>query len=683
MSKIRNPNYLTLILSIIIFLLLFLLSKFLYVYDKNIQSFYQKLKVSDSIKVSKDILIVKIDEDTLSELWAFPIDRKYYSKVINNLSKENVSVIWMDLFFSEKRIDESDNEFSNSIKESKKVVFWLPILDSWIPQNPLNKFDENLLWKWYVRPNLDIKTNLAFWFTPFFEFKDWFLYEHFSIILLKAYYSYIYETDFLSIKWLFDISNYFLTDSIKIPFSKYWEKDILINYVPYSKFQSVSFLDLYDDNKFSDFKNRFDLEWKIVLIWVTAKWLDDTVNTPDWIIYWVYLHANIINTVLTKNYLTYFDNKLELLLIFLLVIIFIHLNFYSNWIKLIFWNILLIFIFVFWFPFFIILKTSLILNYPLELILWLLFSISSSNVFKYFIELNNKKKLNRALSEYVSKDIASEILSWLGRVNLEWEEKRVAIFFSDIEWFTSITEKLHPKEMISFLRKYLSIMTDIITEDNWFINKYQWDWIFALWWVFWKITWKESYRACRSALSQQKILASINEEFRKIIKKDVHIRIWIHIWNVVVWDIWWLEEWKKKEYTAIWDSVNLASRLEWVNKYFWTKILVSEDIYFENKDNFIFRKIWKIRVKWKEISTLVYELIWEIWDKSISIKNIEDFEKWLNLYFNKDFEKAVKIFKDLYSNWDKASEVYIKECENLIKDPPIDSWDWIISILQK
>ena len=694
--RIQNENYKVLIISIIVFLIVILSSKFLYIFDKNIQKFYMDLKSINYSKVSDDILVVEIDEETLEELWSFPFDRSYYANVINNLTKENVSVIWFDLFFSEKSNNDSDKIFSDSIKDSWKVILGLPITSNWFPQKSYSLFDDYLLSSWYVRPNLDKVTQTAFSFTPFSKFEDWNIYEHFSILLLKAYYSSIYEKDYLSDKWIYEELNYSLTDNVKIPFSEKWSKDILISYLPFtnsdldkkddlivktnSKFNKLSFLDLYDDYRFEKLKQKYDFENKIVIIWTTAKWLSDTFSTPVWIIYWVYLHANILNTILTKSYLIYFDKYLELLLIFLLVIISTYFNFNKKWYVLLISNLLIAFIFLFAFPFYIISETNLIINFPLELFSALVLSLIFSNIIKYLTELKNRQRLNRALSEYVSEDIASEILSWMWKVNLDWEEKKVAVFFSDIEWFTNISEKLSPQNLLLFLREYLRLMSDIILDERWFINKYEWDWIMAMWWAFWKVVDNKSYYACKAALEQQKLLTQINKKFYSIINFKINIRIWIHLWDVVVWNIW--SKWRKMEFTALWDTVNLASRLEWVNKYFYTKIMVSEEVYEENKTFFIFRCLWKIKVKWKDKATFVYELL-DYKDSEKNYEFVKDFELALNHYFKKDFNKALKIFERLYKSWDKVSLVYINECKKLKDTLVWDNWDWVISLLQK
>ena len=90
----------------------------------------------------------------------------------------------------------------------------------------------------------------------------------------------------------------------------------------------------------------------------------------------------------------------------------------------------------------------------------------SANAVKYLIEDANKRKLNQALSEYVGSNIAQEILLEEGKVNLDGEEKDLLYFFSDIEGFTTLSEKLSPHELVAFLREYLTAMTSCIMESG-------------------------------------------------------------------------------------------------------------------------------------------------------------------------------------------------------------------------
>lgn len=321
------------------------------------------------------------------------------------------------------------------------------------------------------------------------------------------------------------------------------------------------------------------------------------------------------------------------------------------------------------------------LNYPTELILALLFSLTFSNILKYLLENRNKAVLVKALSEYISEDIAKKILSTTWDIKLDWDNKKISIFFSDIAWFTTISEKMDAQRLVEFLREYLWEMSNIIMDEKWFINKYEWDAIMALFWVFWYES-TSTYDNCKSALLQQLRLKVLNKAWEKQFWQTLKVRMWIHTWEAIVWNIW--AKWRKMEFTALWDSVNLASRLEWVNKFYWTYICVSQDAMLEVKDKFEFRKLDKIRVKWKNIPIEIYELLWEKWKISDFKKDIKNwFEKALELYFNKDFKKAWEIFKKLWEIWDPASLVFTRRCLKFEISWVKDDWDWVWTMEEK
>jgi adenylate cyclase len=194
-------------------------------------------------------------------------------------------------------------------------------------------------------------------------------------------------------------------------------------------------------------------------------------------------------------------------------------------------------------------------------------------------------------------------------------------------------------------------MSNIIMDERGYIDKYEWDAIMALWWVFWPQTWSEdSHYACESALQQQEMLKKLNIEWEKEWFSEIKARIWIHVWNAIMWNIW--AKWRKMEFTALWDNVNLASRLEWVNKFYWTYICVSEDVVNETKDDFSYRYLDKIRVKWKEQPVVIYELLSRKWCLSEDRKStILKFTQWIRLYLSQDFEAAVKIFNICMQEW--------------------------------
>jgi len=278
------------------------------------------------------------------------------------------------------------------------------------------------------------------------------------------------------------------------------------------------------------------------------------------------------------------------------------------------------------------------------------------NILWFLKQKSDSNKLNNALSLYVDKEVAKAVLAKNGEVKLSGKKKKVSIFFSDIENFTQISNDFTPEELVCFLKEYFSIMSSNIQKHNGYIDKYEWDCIMALWWAFHTMQ-KDSYDTCLSAIKQQKALKILNIKFKKTLWQEVKVRIGINTGEAVLGNIG--AKGKKVEYTALWDNVNIASRLEGVNKYYGTYTCVSEYIYNECVDFFDFREIDTVILKWRNTKIRVFELIDEIW------KTAE----------NGEYQKAANIFQKL-KNIDAPSAVMELRCKNLLKKVPNEHWDF-------
>jgi len=682
---LKNTKILTVLLSIVVFLIILLFTWIFSWLDKSLTDTFYWKNISKDLRVSNNIVLVWIDDKSVlsDELWRFPFSRDKYVKLVENLNAQWATVIWFDIIFADKSDEDKDNIFSEGIKNAGNIVLGWSFMNSkkWpMFEEPLEKFSS-----WAI--------NLGF-FRPIINKDNWKVYSinaevtlnneninHFSISLLKAYYYKLFNNkDFLDYKKE-DKNYYYITPDLKVPYHNLKNKELNINYIEDYKFPFYSFIDVYNNN-FDQNKNIF--KDKIVIIWATASWIKDIFYTPNGsnngVKYWVYTHANMVNTILTWDYKIYLNKNLEKALLFFLIILSIYVNLNVSGRSLLISNLAIVWSFTLLIIFIILILKS-VPNYLSQFIFSIIITLTISNLLKSFIEDKNKTRLNKALSQYVSEDIAEEILHWKWKINLNGERKEVSIFFSDIEWFTTISEKMNPEELVIFLREYLWAMSNIIMDEKWFIDKYEWDAIMALWWVFGYES-SSTYDNCLSALKQQQKLKVLNINWKERFWEELKIRMWLNTWEAIIWNIG--ADWRKMEFTALWDPVNLASRLEEVNKKYWTYLCVSENIYNSQKEKFEFRYLDKIRVKWKNIPVSIYELIsikWEISDfkKDIILK----FENAIELYLNKEFYKALEIFKELVLLWDNPSKTYITRCEIFIEKKPKDNWDWVWTMKTK
>ena len=678
---LKNNIFLTFFVSIIVFWIIYFFSILLINIDKSLSDKLNSEFLANNLSVSDKIVIVTIDDESVSKIWEYPFSRKEYIPVIENLKNNWAAVIGMDIIFADKSWDKkADLDFSKVLKNAWNVIIWWWILTSKnksIFQKPYSLFEKNVLSYWYFQPKKNKYNKKVYSINTYQDFNNWKFF-HFAIQILRWYYWKEY------LDYYKENSKYFyVTPHLKIPVKNY--KEFFINFtkenidikkwIKEEKYNTFSFYDISQDKINPQF-----FKDKIIIIGYTAKGIKDIFFSPEWQKFWVYTHANVINTILTKQYKIYFNKNLEFLLIFLLINLSVYFNITQKWKNLLISNISIISIFII----IILLIVNILknpLNYPAEFLFALILSLTVSNILKSFMEDKNKTLLNKALSQYVSKDIAQEILSGEWKVKLNWERKNISIFFSDIEGFTSISEKMNPEELVIFLREYLWAMSNIIMDQKGFIDKYEWDAIMALWWVFGYEN-SSTYDNCISALKQQEKLKILNKEWKIRFWEELKIRMWLNSWEAIVWNIW--ATGRKMEFTALGDSVNLASRLEEVNKKYWTYLCVSESVYQEQKDNFEFRYLDQIKVKWKNIPVKIYELISIKWEISNLKKDIVlTFEKAIELYLNRDFNSALKKFEELLLLWDNPSKTYIERCKIFIKNPPEENWDWVWTMKTK
>ncbi len=387
-----------------------------------------------------------------------------------------------------------------------------------------------------------------------------------------------------------------------LPLAKAQNREVLINYVSRkSGFRAVSFVDAYN--------NTFDpalVRDKIVIIGTTATALPDVFNTPLGIMYGVMVHVNFINTVLEGNYLSYVAPYIEYAVIILLALFLtIFLMHVENRIYQLVYSFIALTIGAF---FYLVVfgLSSKILSNPTEIIIIVVMIAIAVTAYKYIYEEKGKRLLKNTLSQYLAEDLVTSVLSNYEEVKLGGTRKEVTLFFSDIEGFTTLSEKMEPEELVGFLSIYLKEVSDIIIHERGFVNKYEGDAVMAIWGAFVHEP-RQSYLACKAALLQQAGIARINAKFKEVYGFEIRVRMGLNKGIAVVGNIG--SAGKKIEYTALGDTVNTASRFEGINKIYGTLIIVGETIARDESEHFVFRLLDSVMVKGKEKSVLLYELI--------------------------------------------------------------------------
>ncbi len=214
------------------------------------------------------------------------------------------------------------------------------------------------------------------------------------------------------------------------------------------------------------------------------------------------------------------------------------------------------------------------------------------------IGLREREVIRDTFGKYVTKDIVTVILD--KKINLEGEVRVCTILVTDIADYTSISEELTPKEIVTMLNEYFSVLVNIIQTHKGVVNKYIGDSIFSMFNVPLDDP-KHAVNAIYAALEIEKIMTT--HTFGK--NRRLQTRIGINTGVVVAGNIGSAD---RMEYTVIGDDVNVAARLEQLNKQFGTTILLGENTYELAKDHFHFTGLGDFQLKGKEKSIKVYKV---------------------------------------------------------------------------
>jgi adenylate cyclase len=295
----------------------------------------------------------------------------------------------------------------------------------------------------------------------------------------------------------------------------------------------------------------------------------------------------------------------------------------------------------------------------------------SGEAYRNLVAEKRSRYLKRAFSSYVSPELVSEILDDPGALKLGGEKRVVSVLFSDIRGFTGISERFSPEELVEFLNRYLSPMTGIVLEEKGMVDKYIGDAIMA---VFNAPVEVEGHagRACTAALRMTGALASFNARWEGSGYPTIEIGIGVNTGEAVVGN---MGAELKLNYTAIGDTVNLASRLEGMNKVYGTSILVSGATKEAAAEAFLFREVDFVRVAGKERPIAVYELAGRKGADPAKEEACARFEAALALFRARRFEEAGSAFATLSALGDRPSAVYLERCVEFAKTPPPAGWD--------
>ena len=301
---------------------------------------------------------------------------------------------------------------------------------------------------------------------------------------------------------------------------------------------------------------------------------------------------------------------------------------------------------------------------------------ASTAAYRFALGQRERRLIRRAFQHYVAPAIVKQMLDDPSRLKLGGETYDVTVIFTDLQGFTSVAERLTPHELQTRLSLYFKSMMDVLLAENATLDKFIGDAIMVYFGC--PVPDPEHPRqACRAALAMQRRLDELNAEWRRSGSAELYMRVGVNTGTAVAGNMGTDTIFN---YTILGDCVNLASRLEGVNKEYGTRTIVGEDTWTRVQAAFEGRELDWIRVKGKAQPVAIYELLAEAGRLSEPRRAVRDtFAAGLGHYRAQRWGEAADAFHAVLAidEADDASRIFVQRCASYAESPPPADWDGV------
>ena len=295
--------------------------------------------------------------------------------------------------------------------------------------------------------------------------------------------------------------------------------------------------------------------------------------------------------------------------------------------------------------------------------------------------MSGMKSTIREVSKFVPKALVKDILESEGVVKVGGKIRRISILFTDVKDFTPIAQGMPAETLMVSLSEYFDELASLIIKESGTVDKFIGDAIFAFWNAPLPVA-RHEHAACMTALKCSAALKHLNARWIEKGYAEWHTRFGVHVGEAVLGNVGSSD---RIDYTAIGDTVNIAARLEGLNKFYGTRILASGQIAGACSDEFLFRRIDRTMPKGASNVLDIFELVGMIAgpdELRVTPKQqalIVNWNKFYDLYEARDWSRAFEVLKAFIIEYpdDFVAEVYIDRVGELLKVPPLASWDGV------
>ncbi len=296
--------------------------------------------------------------------------------------------------------------------------------------------------------------------------------------------------------------------------------------------------------------------------------------------------------------------------------------------------------------------------------------------YNYVLEGRQRQQIKRLFGDFVSPEIIEELMADPDHVKLGGVKKELTVMFSDLAGFSEFSEKMSAEQLVEIMNFYLTEMSQFVLDEGGYLDKYIGDAIMA---VFGAPAphLNHATRACRVALFSRDHLVAINPEVKRRWGFEIFARFGIHTGEMVIGQ---MGSARKRNYTVIGDSVNLASRLEGANKPYGTTIMVSESTLQATNSEFLVRPIDLLQVKGKKNAVPVYDLMSFMSQATESEKRVALLTRQgFACYLKQDWNEAEQFYRQVLEivPEDSLALLYQERIREFRLRPPGAEWDGV------
>jgi adenylate cyclase len=280
----------------------------------------------------------------------------------------------------------------------------------------------------------------------------------------------------------------------------------------------------------------------------------------------------------------------------------------------------------------------------------------------------------RSFEKLVPAQYARHLVTTGQEARLGGERKHITIYFADIVGFTRLSELMPPEELVEVLAEYLDVLSGEVIKHEGTVDKFNGDDVMAFWGAPSPVE-NPALCACTSAVRSQEALRALHLSWGEQGRPLLGASFGIATGDVVVGNVGSRE---RMNYTVIGDAVNLASRLQGLNKFYETSILIGENTMLEAGDALVTRLVDYVAVAGRERPASVYELVGLADELPADDKRMASLhDSAMARYRERDFVGAADLFRTVIAEREKdgPARILLRRCLEYIKEPPGEDWD--------